>query len=878
MAASVVLQLTILHIVGNSPFAKCRIQDPYHILHKYFQPGDIIFGAICSQSLILSSPKDFIQKPPQTLSEEPVIVTKNYQHILALVFAVKELNKNLKLLPNVTLGFNIYDIYSNAELTYHATMKLLSTRNIFIPNYKCDIQDNLISVIGALHSETSHQIANVLSIFKIPQLLYCSTSWRTLQTEFLSSYQMVPDDILQYLGIIQLLIHFKWIWIGFIADDNDKVEMFLQHMLPLFSQKGICLAFVETCYSSFSFDEDDENRDVMKKAISIYNRVMSSTANALVFYGEADSIINLRWVLFLPEVDDTIQKPKGRIWILTAQMELKSFVHQRHWDIQVLHGALSFAIHSNEVQGFKEFLQGRNPSTTTEDGFIRDFWEQAFGCVFPSSALDDVVGDICTGGESLENLPGPFFEMSMTGHSYSIYNAVYAVAHALHALLSSRSKYITMAEEEKRKLQNIVPWQIHHFLKQVSFNNTAGDVVSFDQNRVLIGGFDIVNWVTFPNQSFARVKVGKMDPETPIPEQEFTVNEDAIVWHSWFNQVQPLSLCNDHCHSGYSKKKKEGQLSCCYDCILCPENKISNERDMPDCFQCQEDHYPNEDRNACIPKHIHFLSYEEPLGIILAIGALTCSLITALVLGIFMKHHDTPIVKANNRELTYTLLISLLLCFLCALIFIGQPQRVTCLFRQTAFGIIFSVAVSCLLSKTVTVVLAFMATKPGSRMRKWVGKRLSTSLVLSCSLIQTGLCVVWWETSPPFPHTDAHSMNDEILLECNEGSTIMFYCVLGYMGFLALTCFSLAFFARKLPDTFNEARFITFSMLVFCSVWLSFVPTYLSTKGKYIVAVEIFSILASSSGLLGCIFLPKCYIIVMKPQLNNREQLRGKKP
>ncbi|KAH0626326.1 hypothetical protein JD844_001249 [Phrynosoma platyrhinos] len=379
------------------------------------------------------------------------VLPKNYQLVLAFVFAIHEINMNNKLLPNITLQTKIHDDAFNSQKASEATMDLLSGGQRIAPNYKCVWEKKLIAIIGCLTSQTSLQTANILNNYKIPQLSYGSFNpVFSDKTQFPSFFRMVPDEIFQYFGITQMLEYFGWNWIGLLIPEDENGERFHRILSASLVQKDICISLTQsvpkvTTYSSNPF--------LQKSLNAIASALFSKNINVILVYGDSHSMEGLR--IILESYEFYHKQPMERIWITTAQWDFSG----RRFTEKSLNGTLSFALHTNVVPGFQEFLENLNP-IQSNIFFLKKFWCSAFVCSLPMYNLNFPNYSSCTGEEKLRNLPGFLFEMGMSGQSYSVYNAVYALAHALHAADSLRAKRKAMGPESSWKLMDIQPWQV----------------------------------------------------------------------------------------------------------------------------------------------------------------------------------------------------------------------------------------------------------------------------------------------------------------------------------------------------------------------------------------------------------------------------------
>uniref|UniRef100_A0A8C5YIM3 Extracellular calcium-sensing receptor n=1 Tax=Microcebus murinus TaxID=30608 RepID=A0A8C5YIM3_MICMU len=767
--------------------------------------GDIILGGLFPIHFGVAAKDQDLKSRPESV-ECIRYNFRGFRWLQAMIFAIEEINSSPALLPNMTLGYRIFDTCNTVSKALEATLSFVAQNKIDSLNLDefCNCSEHIpstIAVVGATGSGISTAVANLLGLFYIPQVSYASSS-RLLsnKNQFKSFLRTIPNDEHQATAMADIIEYFRWNWVGTIAADDDYGRPGIEKFREEAEERDICIDFSELI-SQYSDEEE------IQQVVEV---IQNSTAKVIVVFSSGPDLE--------PLIKEIVRRNiTGRIWLASEAWASSSLIAMPEY-FHVVGGTIGFALKAGQIPGFREFLEKVHPRKSVHNGFAKEFWEETFNCHLQEGAKGPLPTDtflrgqedsggrfsnsstafrpLCTGDENISSVETPYMDYTHLRISYNVYLAVYSIAHALQ------------------------------------------DIYTCLPGRGL-----------FTNGSCADIK--KVE--------------------AW--QV-PFSNCSRDCLAGTRKGIIEGEPTCCFECVECPDGEYSDETDASACDKCPDDFWSNENHTSCIAKEIEFLSWTEPFGIALTLFAVLGILLTAFVLGVFIKFRNTPIVKATNRELSYLLLFSLLCCFSSSLFFIGEPQDWTCRLRQPAFGISFVLCISCILVKTNRVLLVFEAKIPTSFHRKWWGLNLQFLLVFLCTFMQIVICVIWLYTAPPSSYRN-HELEDEIIfITCHEGSLMALGFLIGYTCLLAAICFFFAFKSRKLPENFNEAKFITFSMLIFFIVWISFIPAYASTYGKFVSAVEVIAILAASFGLLACIFFNKIYIILFKPSRNTIEEVR----
>uniref|UniRef100_A0A3P9AZP2 Olfactory receptor C family, n1 n=1 Tax=Maylandia zebra TaxID=106582 RepID=A0A3P9AZP2_9CICH len=734
----------------------------------------------------------------------------------AVIFTIEEINNDPALLPNISLGYRILNSCDSPTNALRAALTLASGAE------DVDVTSHCPPAVTAV----------IVSHFSTCACLSDRTKYPTF-------FRTIPSDYYLAKALAALVKHFGWQWIGAIQSDND----FGRNGILAFKEKvekfGVCVAFVASVLRTYTRDKFLEVVEIIKQ---------SSVKVILAFAAEGD---------FYPLMQEIVnQNITGIQWIscvawITAPRPSTPEIYT------AFGGTLGFVMQKKAIPKLKQFLTSINPYTDPHAPFMRDFWENMVGCtpILPGNTGTEATLKRCTGNETFMNSDHDFFDVTELRGTHNVYKAVYAIAHALHQLIFCKP----VGEKPVSKS-----------LQRVNFTNHFGAEVYFDENGDPPANYEIINWQLI-NGKVHHVTLGNLT-FAANGDYKLSIEEEKIVWRT--GKTVPTSVCSNVCPVGTRKAQIQGKPICCFDCVPCAEGTIANS--TADCTPCPKEYWSNERKDKCIPRTIEFLKYQEPMGIAVTFVSLLGASVSLATMVVFVHNKETPVMKASNFELSSLLLFSLFLCFLCPLTFLGKPTVWSCMLRHTTFGVTFALCISCVLGKTIVVVTAFKATFPGNKVAGKFGHAQQRIIVCSCTLIQVVICALWLTSNPPHPHKLFTSSNNMIVLECNTGSEFAFYAVLGYIGILAIICLILAFMARKLPDNFNEAKLITFSLLIFCAVWITFIPAYISSPGKFTVAVEIFAILSSAFGLLSSIFAPKCYIIFLKPEKNTKKHIMGK--
>ncbi|TDH14595.1 hypothetical protein EPR50_G00044020 [Perca flavescens] len=452
-----------------------------------------------------------------------------------------------------------------------------------------------------------------------------------------------------------------------------------------------------------------------------------------------------------------------------------------------------------------------------------------------------------------------------------VIDAVYAMAHALHSM------HIDLCPGSMgvcEKMDPVEGQMLLQYIHSVNFNGSAGTGVMFNENGDAPGRYDIFQY-QLSNVSNPGYKViGQWT-------NHLRLNPEEMQWSGGDRNI-PESVCSFPCESGERKKMVKG-VPCCWHCELCDGYQYL--LDEFSCNMCPFDMRPLKNRTGCRITPIVKLEWSSPWAIIPVFLAILGILATTGVIVTFIRFNDTPIVRASGRELSYVLLTGIFLIYLITFLMIAEPSVSVCAFRRLLLGLGMSISYSAMLTKTNRIYRIFEQGKKSVTPPKFISP--TSQLIITFILISVQLLgvFIWFGVMPPHTIIDYEEQkppNPEFargVLKCDMSDLSLILC-LSYSIVLMITCTVYAIKSRGVPETFNEAKPIGFTMYTTCIIWLAFVPIFFgtaqSTEKMFIQTTTLtVSMSLSATVSLGMLYIPKVYVIIFHPEQNVQKRKRS---
>ncbi|XP_016122067.1 metabotropic glutamate receptor 8-like [Sinocyclocheilus grahami] len=534
---------------------------------------------------------------------------------------------------------------------------------------------------------------------------------------------------------------------------------------------------------------------------------------------------------------------------------------------RVAEGAITILPKRATVEAFDRYFRSRSLSNNRRNVWFAEFWEENFGCKLGMHGKRPGSLKKCTGLEKV----GRDSSYEQEGKVQFVMDAVYAMAHALHRM---HRDYCFGYPGLCPRMSNINGKELLGYIRSVNFNGSASTPVVFNQNGDAPGRYDIFQY-QITNKSTAEYKViGQW-------ANKLHLNVDAMRWRTG-NPTLPASVCSVPCQMGERKKIVKG-VPCCWHCERCEGYHFQVSEFS--CELCPYEQRPDRNRTGCIPIPIIKLEWHSAWAAVPVFVAVLGILATSFVVVTFVRYNDTPIVRACGREMSYVLLTGIFLCYAITFLMIATPCLAVCSFRRVFLGLGMCFSYAALLTKTNRIHRIFEQGKKSVAAPRFISP--ASQLVITFSLISVQLLgvFVWFAGDPPHTVVDYGEQRTSDpekargVLKCDI-SDLSLICSLGYSILLMVTCTVYAIKTRGVPETFNEAKPIGFTMYTTCIIWLAFIPIFFGTaqsaERMYIQTTTLtISLSLSASVSLGMLYMPKVYVIILHPEQNVPKRKRS---